>query len=130
LPQSSGELWLKYVYQYSDSGREKLSYAADGDLNSRQLYIIDARGKETGLLTYDADKKKDVIFSEETFEYPEIDARGNWTKRITTRSRSKRQKGCAAKAGCLSTTNIFLVFYAALYNKINPAIAPQAHKTN
>jgi hypothetical protein len=78
----SGSLWLRYVYNYKGNQKEELVYSADGSLNQKYVYTLDDKGNEIEMLSYDTEKNK--LEGKETYKYLEFDAKGNWTKRITS----------------------------------------------
>jgi Txe/YoeB family toxin of Txe-Axe toxin-antitoxin module len=80
--QNDGSLWLRYVYNFTGNKREELVYSADGSLNQKYVYTLDDKGNEIEMFAYDTEKNK--IDGKETYEYLEYDAKGNWTKRITS----------------------------------------------
>ena len=79
--QSSGEVWLRYVYKYNGNRKEKLVYSEDGKLNQHYLYILDDKGNEIAETYFNPDGS---VRLQEVFTY-EFDANGNWTKRTTSR---------------------------------------------
>ena len=87
LYQNDGSLWLKYVYKIKGNQKEKLVYSEDGSLNQKYVYTLDDKGNEIEKFSYDTEKNK--LESKETFEYLEFDAKGNWTKRITSEGNKK-----------------------------------------
>ncbi len=80
--QSNGDLWLRYVYNFKGNQREELVYSADSSLNQKYLYTLDDKGNEIEMLAYDTETNK--LEGKETYKYLEFDAKGNWTKRITS----------------------------------------------
>jgi Txe/YoeB family toxin of Txe-Axe toxin-antitoxin module len=80
--QSDDSLWLRYVYKIKGNQKEELVYSKDGSLDQKYVYTLDNKGNEIEALFYDT--KKNKIESKETYEYLEFDAKGNWTKRITS----------------------------------------------
>lgn len=78
----SGSLWLRYVYNFKGNQKKELVYSADGSLNQKYVYTLDDKGNEIEMLTYDTEKNK--LEGKETYKYLEFDAKGNWTKRITS----------------------------------------------
>jgi Txe/YoeB family toxin of Txe-Axe toxin-antitoxin module len=56
-------------------------------LNQKYVYTLDAKGNEIEMLAYDTETKK--LESTETYEYLEFDAKGNWTKRVTSYGNKK-----------------------------------------
>lgn len=100
--QSNGELWLRYVYNFKENQREELVYSADGSLNQKYIYTLDGKGNEIEMLVYDAESNK--LEGKETYKYLELDAKGNWTKRITSEADEE--------------TNFVLKPREALYRKI------------
>lgn len=78
--QGDGDLWLRYRYEYAEGERRELVYDAEGALNQKYIYKLDAKGNEIELITYDAATGK--IEGKEKYEYLGFDAQGNWTKRI------------------------------------------------
>lgn len=78
--QSGGDLWLRYVYEYSNGERREFVYDAKGDLNQKYTYIIDGKGNVSEMIAYDTDSDK--ISGKEKYEYLQFDPHGNWTKRV------------------------------------------------
>jgi len=82
LFQSNGELFLRYVYKYSDDQLEKLVYSKDGSLNQRYVSKLDGKGNEIERISFDTrDNKPGSTYS---FVY-EFDSHGNWTKRTSSK---------------------------------------------
>lgn len=79
--QSNGKLWLRYVYDLKGNKKEELVYSADGSLNQKYTYTLNDVGNEIEMLVFDVETNK--LEGKETYEYLELDAIGNWTKRIT-----------------------------------------------
>jgi hypothetical protein len=79
---NDGKLWMRYVYKYTGHQKEELVYSADGSLNQRYLSTLDDRGNEVEETTFEA--RDGSIKSKQSYAY-EIDQRGNWTKRITSK---------------------------------------------
>ena len=80
--QSNGDLWLRYVYNFKGNQREELVYSADGSLNQKYVYTLDNKGNEIEMFVYDTETNNPE--GKETYKYLEFDAKGNWTKRITS----------------------------------------------
>jgi len=80
--QNDGSLWLRYVYKFKGNQKEELVYSADGTLNQKYVHTLDDKGNEIETLFYDTEKNK--LESKETYKHLEFDAKGNWTKRITS----------------------------------------------
>lgn len=80
--QSNGDLWLRYVYNFKGNQKEELVYSADGSLDQKYVYTLDDKGNEIEMLAYDTEINK--VVGKETYKYLEFDAKGNWTKRITS----------------------------------------------
>ncbi len=78
--QSNGDLWLRYVYEYSNGERRELVYDEKGDLNQKYTNILDGKGNVSEMIVYDTDSDK--ISGKEKYEYLQFDPHGNWTKRI------------------------------------------------
>jgi Txe/YoeB family toxin of Txe-Axe toxin-antitoxin module len=84
---SNDALWLRYVYRLQSNQREELVYSADGSLNQKYVHTLDDKGNSVEMLAYDTESNK--LESKETYEYLEFDAKGNWTKRITSEGDKK-----------------------------------------
>ena len=80
--QSDGSLWIRYVYKIKGNQKEELVYSRDGSLNQKYVYTLDNNGNEIEMLTYDTEKNK--LEGKETYKYLKFDAKGNWTKKITS----------------------------------------------
>ncbi len=80
--QSDGSLWLRYVYNLKEKQKEELVYDADGTLNQKYVYNLDNKGNVVEMLAYDTENNK--LEGKEIYKYLEFDAKGNWTKRITS----------------------------------------------
>ena len=78
----NGSLWLRYVYNFKGNQKVELVYSADGSLNQKYVYTLDDKGNEIEMLAYDTETNK--LEGKETYKYLEFDAKGNWTKRITS----------------------------------------------
>ncbi len=78
--QNDGDLWLRYVYEYAAGERRELVYDADGALNQRYIYKLDAKGNEIEMISYDVATGE--IEGKEKYEYLRFDRQGNWSKRI------------------------------------------------
>jgi hypothetical protein len=78
---STGKVWLRYVYKYNGNQKEKLVYSEDGKLNQHYLYTLDDKGNEIAETYFNSDGS---LRFKELFTY-EFDAKGNWTKRTTSR---------------------------------------------
>lgn len=79
---NSGDLWLRYVYKFEGNYKEELVYDKEGSLNQKYRYILDAKGNEIEMVSFDT--KTDRIESKEIYGYLKFDIRGNWTKRTTS----------------------------------------------
>lgn len=86
---SSGEPWLRYVYNYKGNQREELVYSANGSLNQKYLSTLDGRGNEVEEVIYET--KDDSIRSRYSYSY-EFDAKGNWIKRVSSKWGTKDGK--------------------------------------
>jgi hypothetical protein len=78
--QSTGEIWLRYVYKYKGNKKEELVYSEDGSLNQRSLYVLDDQGNKIEETIFETDGS---IRAKEKFTY-KFDAQGNWTTRTTS----------------------------------------------
>lgn len=78
--QNDGELWLRYVYEYSTDERRESVYDKDGVLNQKYLYKLDSKGNEIEMTAYDT--KSGRISGKEKYEYLQFDPQDNWTSRI------------------------------------------------
>ena len=78
--QSTGEIWLRYVYKYKGNQKEELVYSEDGSLNQRSLYVLDDQGNAIEETIFETDGS---IRAKEKFTY-KFDAQGNWTTRTTS----------------------------------------------
>ena len=87
--QNDGALWLRYAYNIKGNRTEELGYGEDGSLNLKYVHVFDDKGNEVELHLYDT--KKDVIESKETYQYIEVDSKGNWTKRIVSEGDSEHR---------------------------------------
>jgi hypothetical protein len=87
---SGGKLWMRYVYKFAGDTREELVYAEDGSLNQRYVSTLDAKGDEVEETIYDV---KDGSVSERRSYSYEFDAKGNWTKRTTSKWATKEGQG-------------------------------------
>lgn len=79
---SNGDIWLRYVYKYTDNKREELVYAANGSLNWRHLVTLDDKGDELERTVFET--RNDTVRLKEAYVY-EFDSHGNWTKRTTSK---------------------------------------------
>ena len=79
--RSNGEVSLRYVYKYNGNQKEEFVYAEDGSLNQRYSYLLDDKGNVLERAYFEGDKSTG---SKSSFTY-EFDAKGNWTKRTTSR---------------------------------------------
>ncbi len=86
---SSGEPWLRYVYNYKGNQKEELVYSADGSLNQKYLYTLDDKGNEVEEVIYET--KDNSVRSKYSYSY-EFDAKGNWTKRVSSKWGTKDGK--------------------------------------
>ena len=86
---SSGEPWLRYAYNYKGNQKEELVYSADGSLNQKYLYTLDDKGNEIEEVIYET--KNDSVRSKYTYGY-EFDAKGNWTRRVSSKWGTKDGK--------------------------------------
>jgi hypothetical protein len=86
---SSGEPWLRYVYNYKGSQMEELVYSADGSLNQKYLSTLDGKGNEIEKVIYET--KDNSIRGRYSYSY-EFDAKGNWTKRVSSKWGAKEGK--------------------------------------
>jgi hypothetical protein len=87
---SNGDLWLRYVYQYSNGERRELVYDEKGDLNQKYTYILDGKGNVSEMMAYDTDSDK--ISGKEKYEYLQFDPQRNWTKRIEYEADNENDK--------------------------------------
>ena len=79
---SSGETTTRNVYKYSGNQRETLRYTRDGSLMQRLVETVDDKGntiEETEFETLDGPSKDKYSY---TYE---LDAQGNWTKRVESK---------------------------------------------
>jgi hypothetical protein len=79
---NDGKLWLRYVYKYSGNQREGLVYSANGSLNQRYVSVLDDKGNEIEQTSYEVGGEK--VRAKYSYSY-EFDAKGNWTKRTTSK---------------------------------------------
>ena len=79
--QSTGEIWLRYVYKYKGNQTEELVYSEDGSLNQRSLHVLDDQGNEIEETIFETNGS---IRAKEKFTY-KFDAQGNWTTRTTSK---------------------------------------------
>jgi len=82
LYMSSGEPWLRYVSNYKGNQKWKLVYSANGSLNQKYLYTLDDKGNEIEEVIYEI--KDDSVRSRYSYSYA-FDAKGNWTKRVSSK---------------------------------------------
>lgn len=78
---SSGKIWLRYAYKYDGNKIERMVYAEDGSLNQRYLSVLDDKGNEIETTVFEIEGP---VRHKDSFAY-EFDAKGNWTKRTTSR---------------------------------------------
>lgn len=79
---NAGKLWMRYVYKYSGLQREELVYSADGSLNQRYVSVLDDKGNEIEETIYEVGGE--TVRSKHSYAY-EFDAKGNWTKRTSSK---------------------------------------------
>lgn len=79
---NDGKLWLRYVYKYSGNQREELVYSADGSLNQRYVSALDGKGNEIEETIFEV--RDGTVRSKHSYAY-EFDAKGNWTKRTSSK---------------------------------------------
>jgi hypothetical protein len=89
LYDSSGKLWLRYVYKYQGNKKEELVYSEDGSLNRKNVSTLDDKGNEVEESFYDV---KDGSVSERYSYSYEFDAKGNWIKRTASKWAAKDGK--------------------------------------
>ena len=87
--QSNGDVWMRYVYKYTGNQKEELVYSEDGKLNQRYLYTFDDKGNKVDQTFFESDGS---IRGKQAYTY-EFDAKGNWTKRTTSRMLTKDATG-------------------------------------
>lgn len=86
---NNGEVSIRYVYKYSGNQREDLVYSANGSLNQRYLVVLDDKGnkiEETSFQTSDGS-----VRGKNSYAY-EFDTKGNWVKRVASKSVTKDGK--------------------------------------
>ena len=76
--QNNGDVLRRTVYKYNGNQKEELVYAEDGTLNQRFLHILDDKGNEVEKTIFGPIRMKDLYVYE-------FDAKGNWTRRTTSR---------------------------------------------
>lgn len=89
---NDGQLWLRYVYKYSGNAanqREELVYAANGSLNQRYLSILDDKGNKVEQTSFET--RDGSVRDKYSYTY-EIDDKGNWIKRTTSKWLTKDGK--------------------------------------
>jgi YD repeat-containing protein len=79
---NDGKLWLRYVYKYEGDKKEELVYSEDGSLNQHYLYTLDGKGNEVEEIDYDV--RGGSVSERQSFSY-ELDPKGNWTKKTTSK---------------------------------------------
>lgn len=79
---NDGKLWLRYTYSYEGKRKEESVYAANGSLNQKYSYLTDDRGVEVEETVYET--KDGSVRSRYSYSY-EFDAKGNWTKRVSSK---------------------------------------------
>jgi hypothetical protein len=87
--QSNGEVQIRYVYKYSGNEREELVYAHDGSLNQRYIVVFDDKGNEIEETIFET--RDGSVRYKYSYTY-EFDAKGNWTKRVTSKTLTKDGK--------------------------------------
>jgi hypothetical protein len=86
---SSGQISIRYVYKYSGNQREELVYSADGSLNQRYVVVLDDKGNEIEETYFET--RDGSVRAKYSYAY-EFDAKGNWIKRVTSKSVTKDGK--------------------------------------
>jgi hypothetical protein len=86
---SNGEVQIRYVYKYSGNQLEELVYAHDGSLNQRYIVVFDDKGNEIEQTSFET--RDGSVRDKYSYTY-EFDTKGNWTKRITSKSVTKDNK--------------------------------------
>lgn len=86
---NNGKPSTRSVYKYSGNQREAFVYSSDGSLNRHYLSIFDKNGNETEKTDFET--KTGSIGDKYSYTY-EFDAKGNWTKRTTSKSVTKDGK--------------------------------------
>lgn len=79
---NDGKLWMRYVYKYSGNQKEELVYSANGSLNQHYLAVLDEQGNEIEETIFEGRDGK--IRRKNSYAY-EFDAKGNWTKRTSSK---------------------------------------------
>ena len=78
---TNGETASRTVYKYSPNQRETLSYSRGDALNRRAVTVLDDKGNEVEQTTFRPDGS---IWDKYSYA-SEFDAKGNWTKRVTSK---------------------------------------------
>lgn len=77
---SSGELWLRHAYKFSNNRKVHLVYS-HGRLNGKTEHNLDDQGNEISFIEYG----EYVVADKTVYKYDEFDAERNWTKRTVYR---------------------------------------------
>ena len=77
---SSGELWLRHVYKFSNNRMVHLVYS-HGRLNGKTEHNLDEQGNEISFIEYG----EYVVADKTVYKYDEFDGEKNWTKRTVYR---------------------------------------------
>lgn len=79
---NTGEITVRDVYKYSGHQRETLVYSGDGSLSERLVSTFDDKGNKVEEAEFDT--LDGPVRDKYSYAY-EFDAKGNWTKRVTSK---------------------------------------------
>ena len=79
---NAGKLQIRYVYKYSGRQREEWVYSEEGSLNQHYLSVLDDKGNRVEWTIFEI--RDGTVESRHSYAY-EFDAKGNWTKRTSSK---------------------------------------------
>jgi hypothetical protein len=78
--QNTGELYLRYVFEYAPGEKRESKFDNKGALIEKFVYRLDPKGNVSETIWYDVDSGK--IHAKDRYKYLLFDKQGNWTKRL------------------------------------------------
>lgn len=106
LYNNDDSLRSRHVYEYNGNKIERRFYTEKGTLNFRYVTVLDDKGNEIESTYFDSPMKG--WESKSSYKYEEFDKNGNWTKQVTTYTRTSNG---ISKVDSVSVTYRTIAYY-------------------